>query len=381
MEKRYLAAVALVVVVAAGGFGVVRWRTSAAEPRTPELQTAKVEKGAVAPTLAVTGYLSSVDERQVDSNSVGEVVEVLVTVGDTVTAGAELLKLDTSGAQQNVNVTYASLTSAQARLQELKDQEASAAQIAAQDAAVAKARVDYQNAVDSRDAATVNSPINGTVIAVSTRVGDQAGGASSGGGSGQGASQVSGGSSGGLVTIADLEHLQVEAAIDQADISKVAVDQAVEVTLDALPNEKFTGKVAAIDPIPETNQNVVTYTAYISIDKPGPGMRLGMSANLEIALEKHEDVLFVPNVAIRTRGDRQFVSKMIDGELAEVAVKTGLVADDRTEIVSGLREGDDIAVQSFTASGGQGAPGGSPFGGGFGRGFGGGLGRPGQRTH
>jgi len=371
VEKRYLAAVALIVIVAAGGFGIYRWRSSAVEPETPQVETAKVEKGIVAPTLAVTGYLSSVDERRVDSYSAGEVVEVLVTVGDTVTVGAELLKLDTSGAEQDVNIAYANLTSAQARLQELKDQEASAAQTASQDAVVAKARVDYENAVDSRDAAVIDSPINGTIIAVNTRVGDQAGGASSGDGSGQSTSQGSGGSSGGLVTVADLDHLQVEAAIDQADVSKMAVEQTVEVTLDALPNEKFTGKVAAIDPIPETNQNVVTYTAYISIDEPDPSMRLGMSANLEIALDKHEDVLFVSNIAIRTRANGQFVSKMIDGEPTEVAVKTGLVADDRTEIVSGIREGDDIVIQSFTAPNNQGASGGSAFGGGFGRGFGG----------
>ncbi len=370
MGKRQLATVALVIIVAAGVFGIYRWRMNAAEPETAAVQTIKVEKGTVAPTLAVTGYLSSTDERQVNSNSAGEVVEVRVTVGDTVTAGEELLKLDTSGAQQNVNVTYAGLTSAQARLQELKDQGASAAQIASQDAAVARARVDYNNAVDSRDAAVINSPINGTVIAVNARVGDQVSGGS-GGGSGQSASQGSGVSSGGLITIADLDNLQVETAIDQADISQVVVGQTVEVTLDALSNKKFTGKVASIDPIPSTNQNVVTYTARISIDELDVGMRLGMSANLEITLESQEDVLFVSNVAIRTRGDRQFVSKLINGQPTEVAVKTGLIADDRTEIVSGLTEGDEIVVQSFTATDSEGAAGGSPFRGGFGGGFGG----------
>jgi macrolide-specific efflux system membrane fusion protein len=344
---------------------------NATEPETAAVQTTKVEKGTVAPTLAVTGYLSSTDERQVNSNSAGEVVEVRVTVGDTVTAGEELLKLDTSGAQQNVNVTYAGLTSAQARLQELRDQDASAAQIASQDAAVARARVDYNNAVDSRAAAVISSPINGTVIAVNARVGDQVSGGSGGGGSAQGASQGSGVTSGGLITIADLDNLQVESAIDQADISQVIVGQTVEVTLDALANKKFTGEVAFIDPIPSTNQNVVTYTARVSIDELDVGMRLGMSANLEITLESQKDVLFVSNVAIRTRGDRQFVSKLINGQPTEVPVKTGLIADDRTEIVSGLTEGDEIVVQSFTASDSEGVAGGSPFRGGFGGGFGG----------
>ena len=370
MEKRYLAAIALVAVVVVGGFGIIRWRTNATESKAPEIQTAKVEKGTVAPTLAVTGYLFSVDRREVNSAGSGPVLEVIAIVGETVSAGDPLLKVERGTAGQTVNIAYADLTATRVRLRELLDQGVSDDEIATQEAAVDEARDEYTRSIDNRYSTTIYSPINGTVIAVNARIGDEPGGSSSAG-------TGVGGQSTGLITVADLSRFQVEAAIDQADISKVVVGQTVEVTLDALPNEKFDGKVAAIDPIPETNQNVVTYTAYISIDEPNLGMRLGMSADLEIALEKHEDVLFVPNVAIRTRGDRQFVSKVIDGELTEVTVKTGLVAGDRTEIVSGLRESDNIAVQSFTAAGNQGTAGGSPFGGGFGRGFGGGFGRGG----
>ena len=171
--------------------------------------------------------------------------------------------------------------------------------------------------------------------------------------------------------MADLGRFQVEAAIDQADISKVAVGQTVDITLDALARKKFTGKVTSINPIPQTSQNVVTYNVYVSIDKLDPGMRLGMSSNLEIALEKHEDALYVPNVVIRTRGDEQYVTKMVDGSPTEVTVKTGLVASDRTEIISGLREGDELVTQSFTSADGQ-SQGGSFSGRGFGGPVGGG---------
>ncbi len=365
MERRQFAAVALIAVVLVSGFGIFRWRTSAAVPKTEEVQTSKVETGVVAPTLAVTGYVSSVDRREINSSGSGPVLEVLATVGETVSAGESLVKLEKGTPGQTVNIAYAELTSARGGLQKVLDAKASDDEIAAQEEAVDEAEAEYSRSVDNRYSTIIYSPIAGTVIAVNAQIGDEPGGGSSSGSAG-------GAQSSGLITVADLSRLQVEAAIDQADISKVAIGQPVEVALDALPNEKFDGQVSAIDPVPSTNQNVVTYTVYVSIDELDPGMRLGMSADLEIALDKHEDVLFVPNVAIRTRANGQFVSKMVDGEPTEVAVKTGLVAGDRTEIVSGLREGDDIVLQSFTATGNQGATGGgSPFGGGFGRGFGG----------
>ncbi len=364
MERRYIAAIAVVVIVVAGGFGVSRWRVSRAESEAPHVQTAKVEVGTVAPTLAITGYVFSSDKREINSTGSGPVLEVIATVGETVSAGDALLKVERGTAGQTVNIAYADLTAARARLQDLLGQEASDDEIATQEAVLDEAQDEYSRSVENRYSTTIYSPIDGTVIAVSARIGDEPGGGSSG-------SAAGGAQSTGLVTVADLHRLQVEAAIDQADISKIAVDQTVDLTLDALPRKKFTGKVVSIDPIPQTSQNVVTYNVYVSIDEFDSGMRLGMSSNLEIALEKHEDVLYVPNVVIRTRGDEQYVTKMVDGTPTEVAVKTGLVASDRTEIISGLREGDEIVTQSFTAADGQ-SQRGSFGGGGFGGPVGGG---------
>ncbi len=360
MEKRGIkiaGAVSLVIVLAA--FGIYRWRASAGRQSEPSVETTSVVKGTVSPVLTVTGAVAA-DERRINASSSGRVEEIFVKEGDVVTEGQKLLRLDGTAAQRDVNIAWADLKSARTRLQDLQDKAASAAEIAAQEAAVAKASAQYQKADEARDQLTLTSPIAGTVISVAVAAGEQAGGQNGSGSStnGQTASM-------GLMTIADLTKLHVEAAIDQADVSKVAVGQKAKITLDALPGREFKGEVSAVDAVPETNQNVVTYTATISVEEFDPGARLGMSADIDIDLGKKAGVLVVPNIAVRNNAGGRVVTKLIDGEETEVPVETGAADSQHTEITSGLSDGDKIVVQSFQSATGQTAGTGS-FGGGFG---------------
>jgi macrolide-specific efflux system membrane fusion protein len=321
----------------------------------------------------------------VNATTSGKIAEVYVKQGDTVSAGQKLVRLDGTSAQQDVNTAWANLKSARAKLQDVISKSSTAtADIELQNAAVTKANADYSKADEARSALTINSPIGGTVIAVSANVGEQAGGSSGSGSSGGGSSSSSGSSSGssGLVTVADLTRLSMKASVDQADISKVNLDQQAKITLDALPGKDFTGKVTSIDPVPTTDQNVVTYSVNISLDQLDPGVRLGMSANISIDLGKKDGVLVVPNIAIHSQGADKTVNKMVDGQSTAVTVETGAADSQNTEITSGLSVGDKIVLQSFQSTTGQspttGGTGGS-FGGGFGGGgrSGGGLGGPG----
>ncbi len=364
MKKGQLKALAIVIVVIVGGFGIYRWRSSSNESNKTQVETIRVETGEVAPTLAITGYVSSVDEREVNAAGSGPVLEVLATVGETVSAGDELFKVESGTPGESVNIAFADLTAARTKLQKLRVDEASDEEIADQEEVVEDAEAQYSQSVDNRYSTITYSPIDGTVIAVNAQIGDEPGSGSSTGGAG-------GAQSTALVLVADLTRLQVEAAIDQADISKLVIGQLVDVTLDALPDKKLSGQVVSIDQSPETNQNVVTYNAFISIDELDPGIRLGMSANLEIHLEKRKDVLYVPNVAVRASGNKKYVTKIIDGEPTEVPVETGLVASERTEITSGLSKGDEISIQSFNSNNNSQGRSGRAFGGGFRMGGGG----------
>ncbi len=224
---------------------------------------------------------------------------------------------------------------------------------------------DVSDADDRLKSATITSPISGSVIAINASVGDQVGGINAQGQTGDGQSS----SSSSFIQIVDLNDIQIKATIDQADIPKIAVGQGVGVNLDALPDKDFKGSISSIDPVANTNQNVTTYVAYISLDKTDPSIRLGMSADVKIDLGKKDDVLLVPNIAVRSSEDGKVVQKIIDGEPVDIKVITGLSDENNTEIVSGLLVGDEISLNVFSqqspSSGGFGQRGGGCFGGGF----------------
>ncbi len=247
--------------------------------------------------------------------------------------------------------------------------------VKAQQEQVHLAEHDVSDASDKLKSTTITSPINGSIIAINANVGDQINGSSSSGQSGVG----QGSSSSSFIQIVDLSDIQIKATIDQADIPKIEVGQGVTVNLDALPDKDFKGSISSIDPVANTSQNVTTYIAYITLDKTDPLIRLGMSADVKIDLGKKDDVLLVPNIAVRSGDDGKVVQKVVDGEPTEIKVITGLSDENNTEIVSGLRVGDEISLNVFsqqsTGGGGFGQRGGGGFGGGLrpaGGGFGGG---------
>jgi len=124
----------------------------------------------------------------------------------------------------------------------------------------------------------------------------------------------------------------------------VRVGQDVSIEFDALPDKVFKGKVSSIDPYPVTSQNVVTYYIHISLSEKDSAIKLGMTANLKIDLGRKENVLVVPNMAIRTIEGKKFVTKVVNGLPVRVSVETGLSDERHTEILSGLSEGDEIEV-------------------------------------
>lgn len=208
----------------------------------------------------------------------------------------------------------------------------------------------------------LNSSIDGTVIHIGAKVGEQLGGTSASAvtrttttGSGSPAIDTPG-----FITVADLNNLQVKMGVDQADIAKLTVNQAVTISLDAIPDKTFSGTVVFIDPIPTNNQNVITYTVDTNLVSPDPRVRLGMSANVSVDLGKVENVLLVPNLAVKTVNGSKVVTKVVAGKQTDVDVTVGVSDDKNTEIKSGLKSGDKVVVGVVTVSSTSG--GGGPFG-------------------
>ncbi len=243
------------------------------------------------------------------------------------------------------------------------------AQVSSAQAAVTTAQHNLANA-------TLTAPVAGEIAAINGEVGEMsnAGGSSS---SGSGA----GGSGGGaFITLVNLNSLQIVAQVNEADIGNVNVGWPVSFTVQAFPQDTFTGTVASISPIGQTTSNVVTYPVTIAIDqKSASQARLfpGMTASVTITTQEAIDAILVPNTAIsyaRTAirnglittsaaqsalvaaqqmivnddslksGTAGFVAELKNGKLTLIPIVTGLAGTSTTVVLAGLQSGDTVVV-------------------------------------
>ena len=229
--------------------------------------------------------------------------------------------------------------------------------------------------------------------------GDASAGSSSGGsssaGSGSSGSSSSSGSSGSgssssqaAAVIEDLGSLQATAGISEVDITKIAVGQKVTFTFDAIDGLTLTGKVEKIDTAGTVSSGVVTYNVTMIFDSIDPRVKPGMSVTSSIITDVKQDVLMVPNSAVKSQGSGHYVEILDNGSSTprQQPVNIGIANDTDTEITSGLNEGDTVVTQTINpgSSSQQSTPasGFGGLGGGRAGGFGGGGlagGRPGRK--
>lgn len=219
----------------------------------------------------------------------------------------------------------------------------------------------------------VKAPSSGTVANLSYKVGDKvtanSGGMSAGGASTTNstssststANQTTGGSP--VLAIANLGDYTVKLALNEVDVPKVKKGQSAEFTLDAFPGKKFKGKVTHVDSLGANNAGVITYNIVVQITNPEDTIRSSMTANVEIEVDKAENVLTVPNSAIKPFEGKKAV-QVIDPQTKAakyIPVEVGIKSPERTEIKSGVSEGTQVITGSkngvVETSGG-----GGPFG-------------------
>jgi multidrug resistance efflux pump len=158
-------------------------------------------------------------------------------------------------------------------------------------------------------------------------------------------SNVGGGSA--LLTLSDLSHVFVYAAVDESDIGKVQVGQRAEITADAFPETNFKGEVVRIATKGVVTSNVVTFEVRIEIVSENKSLlKPEMTANIEIVAAEKESVLLVPVDAVQRRKGKQTVSiPRAMGEPEERLVEAGIDSGVQMEIISGLKEGEQVLVR------------------------------------
>ncbi|MBI1800317.1 MAG: efflux RND transporter periplasmic adaptor subunit [Chloroflexi bacterium] len=166
------------------------------------------------------------------------------------------------------------------------------------------------------------------------------------------------------IQLSDLNKLQVTVNMVEVDIGKVKVGQDVNVTMDALPDRPtLTGKVDQIALVATIQQGVVNYPVVVTLNNPDLSViKTGMTANVAIVVDKRENVLLVPNRAIRNQGRQRSVQVQSPLGAIPSAITVGLQNDTQSEVMSGLKEGDVVVITTTAARTTAGGLGG--FGGG-----------------
>jgi len=146
-----------------------------------------------------------------------------------------------------------------------------------------------------------------------------------------------------LVSLISDNNFEIEANMPEINVGNVLIGNVVEITFDALPNEVFSGKISYIEPGETLIDGVVNYKIKVEIDGEDQRLKSGMTANLVIATNLKEGVVFVPESTLFFEGDKIFVYKKSGSSIIKTEVITGLRGDDGSvEVLSGLSEGDTI---------------------------------------
>jgi len=300
-RNRWILVATLLVVALLGGW----WWKSRAADAAPKYRTAEVDRGSIESVVSATGTIRPVVQVQIGSQVSGTVERLYADFNSRVRAGQVILQLERSSfrarvvqADAAVARAAASVTDAErglARAQELfaknyvsqADLDAATVAVELRKADLRQARAQLESAQVDLEHATIRSPIDGVVISRSIDLGQTVAASLQ-------APQL-------FVIANDLAKMQVESRIDEADIGPMRPGLPVTYTVDAFPDRTFTGQVAQVRLEPIVESGVVSYTTVIHTANPDLRLRPGMTANVTVLVERRDDVMRVPNAALRFR--------------------------------------------------------------------------------
>jgi len=388
----WLGAGGLVVVLLAA-FGLVRLAKGAGiDPN----RLGKVTRGDVARSVVATGKIQPITKVEVKSKASGIVEKLFVDINNQVKKGQPLAQLDQQEIQAQVEAQRAALGSAQANVgtyeanieqdkvnasapdlpmykqtldrnlemqkdgivsrQTLDDankeylaaltrRDSSKAQIGVDIAKLKQARAQVSQAEASlkqleeeQGYTTIVAPMDGVILSRDVEIGDAV------------SSILVLGSTATLVmTEGDVNEVYVDGKVDEADIAHVYMGQPARIKVESFRDRVFNGKVTKISPMGVEKDNVTTFEVRVSINNPGGELKALMTANAEILLDEHKGVLTVPENAVTYDNQKnasvQIPDKSQKDGTRKVPVTVGLSNGSVTEIVSGLKEGDQVVLQ------------------------------------
>jgi HlyD family secretion protein len=152
-----------------------------------------------------------------------------------------------------------------------------------------------------------------------------------------------------VMTLGDTSQVYVKGKVDESDIGKVYLGQAARIKVESFKDKTFNGVVTKISPMGVEKDNVTTFEVRVSINNPGGELKAEMTANAEIILDEHPEVLQIPEGALIYDKDKKASVDVPDpnakGGMRKLAVNIGISNGAKTEVLSGLKEGDQVVLQ------------------------------------
>ncbi len=205
-------------------------------------------------------------------------------------------------------------------------------------AAVAKAKASLEQNRQEYQNSTITAPIDGIVLSRDVEVGDAVS-----------SILVMGSAATQIMTIGDIHEVYVLGKVDESDIGKVTMNQPARIKVESFKDKTFNGKVTKIAPMGVEKDNVTTFEVRVSIDNPGGVLKPTMTANAEIILEEHHDVLTVPEAAMIYDKDKKAYVEVVDPKAKEgkrkISITAGISNGSKTEVLGGLKENDQVVLQ------------------------------------
>jgi HlyD family secretion protein len=357
---------------------------------------AKVERGDLAKSVVATGKVEPITKVEIKSKASGIVKKLYVDAGDRVKKGQLLAELDkeeiearVAQAKAQTEASEASLKGTQADLERAKvDAEGpdlpmlkrayDRAQGMAKEGVVSASALDdaqknYEMSLNKQNVAkaqlqvlhakigqaqaqvaqdhanlkqleeqlgytTIMSPIDGIILSRDVEVGDAVS-----------SILVLGSTATLIMTEGDISEVYVKGKVDESDIGKVYMSQPARIKVESFKDKTFNGKVTKISPMGVEKDNVTTFEVRVSINNPGGELKAAMTANAEIILEEHKGVLQIPEGAILYDKDKKASVEVPDPKGKEgkrkVAVNIGISNGAKTELLGGMKEGDQVVLQ------------------------------------
>jgi HlyD family secretion protein len=301
-----------------------------------------VERRTIVVSASASGAIEPVLTVDVKSKASGEIIEMKVQTGDDVAADQLLAAIDPRIPRNNLAQADANLAVAQAQLANAKAQldradtlfkaqamtetefENAKLAYANANAAVIRARTDLENARDRMTDTRIRAPLAGTIIAKNVELGTVISSPST---------DVGGGTV--LFKMANLDTVQIRTLVDETDIGKVQPGLQATITVDAYPNRPFEGSVLKIEPQATVQQNVTMFPVLVRIANPNHLLKPGMNTEVEIHVGRRENVIAIPNAALRTQRDVASAAQVLGLDPQQVQQQLAAAAQQRRDSGSG----------------------------------------------